>query len=72
MKQYVGHVNFDHLLEERTPETYWAAKWSELFDGLGCGDMFVVREYGSVMAKAHYHFFLECGLSRSTVYGKLR
>lgn len=72
VKKFVGHVTFQHLVDDSTPETYWAAKWPVLYESLGLSDLFVVREYGSVQGNAHYHFYLETHFSRSTVYGKLR
>lgn len=71
-KKYIGHVNVEHLLSEHSGEGYWALKWTELLGRLSCGDLFVVREYGSETHHCHYHYYLETGVSKSTVLGRLK
>lgn len=71
-KKFIGHVNVAHLLDAATPESYWAPKWAELSGRLSCGDLFVVREYGTETHHCHYHYYLETALSKSTVLGRLK
>lgn len=70
--RYIGHVALEHLLSPLTPESHFAPKWREFAERVGATDCFAVREYGTAEGHAHYHFFVETQLSRSTVYGRLR
>lgn len=71
-KAFIGHVGIAHLVCEERPLIFWDLLWDTVTTSLGCPDAFVVREFGTENGHAHYHFWLQTGKSKTTVFNKLK
>lgn len=70
--KYIGHVAAHHLESVDHPLQEVDAIWDSLLPSLGAHDAFVVREFGSKNGHAHYHYYIVCGKSKTTVFNKLQ